>query len=54
VAKEAPKQSSRFTEAESERNSAIQSLAVKYYGAGDDEDWIQCVSKATKEVDAKD
>jgi hypothetical protein len=43
---------SRFTESESERNSAIQSLAIKYFSADEDADWIRCVSKATKEIDA--
>ena len=49
--KDAPATHSRFTDAESERNSAIQSLAIKYYSAGEDEDWILCVGKAREEVD---
>jgi hypothetical protein len=47
--KDAPASHSRFTEAESERNSAIQSLAIKYFA--DESDWLACVSRATKEID---
>jgi hypothetical protein len=49
--KDAPTHS-RFSNSESERYSAIQILAVKYFD--DDDDWLACVSKATEEVDAKD
>jgi hypothetical protein len=47
--KEAPKSHSRFTEAESRRNSEIQSLAIKYYA--DNDDWISCVGRARREID---
>ena len=50
--KDAPVARCRFSEAESERYSAIQSLAVKYFA--DETDWLACVSRATKEIDAKD
>jgi hypothetical protein len=44
-----PPAHSRFTESESERNSAIQSLAIKYFA--DESDWLVCVSRATEEID---
>jgi hypothetical protein len=53
MAKDAPKPKSRFTDSDSKRNSEIQSLAIKHYR--DDDDWLECVGRATKEVDnAKD
>lgn len=44
---------SRFTEAESERHSAIQALASKYFSCDLNGGWIACVGRATSEIDTR-
>lgn len=43
----------RFSEAESARYSAIQTLACKYLCDKPGADWIECVGRATREIDVK-
>ena len=54
-AKPATPARSRFTPEESERYSAIQSLAVEYFRDEIDGllSWISCVAKARMKIDAK-
>lgn len=43
----------RFTKDQSDRYSAIQSLACEYFRDKDMDEWLPCVSRATREIDAR-